>query len=327
MLYILVAGGYDEADPKAKEIESFVRILGEEIIAQGHILLTGCQTNLDKIIAESAYEKLKKMKDADPDRRVISYVLRERQPIHNCGKILRSGLDNWEISTDKLYVPEQIHLANVVILIGGFDGTFRAANWARIEKKPILSVAFCGGSAAKVYETEFGDFDKKYAGRIDKIEYQELNSINDNLQAKAEKIVSLAEKIVTSRSVVVMMSYSQRSDLDDIYDSFEAVCKEFGYVCRRVQSSNAVGRIVPRILEEIEQSAFVIADLTELKQNVFYELGYAEGLKRPVVVTAKEGTDLPFDVKEIPTIFWDGQKKLKEDLRTKIRMIADKQGR
>jgi len=327
MLYILVAGGYDDADPKVKEIENFTKVLGEEIIAQGHILLTGCQTNLDKIAAKAAHEKLKEMKDPDPDRRVISYILLGRQPAHNYGKIIRSQLDNWEIETERLYVPEQIHLADVVILIGGFDGTYRAANWARIEKKPILAVAFCGGSATKVYEMEFGEFDKKYAGRIDKIEYQELNSINDNMQAKAQKIVSLAEKIVTSKSVVVIMSYSKRPDLDDIYESFEAVCKDFGYVCKRVQNANAVDRIVPRILEEIRQAAFVIADLTELKQNVFYELGYAEGLGRPVVVTAKDGTDLPFDVKEIPTIFWDGQKKLKEDLRTKIRMIADKQGR
>lgn len=327
MLYILVAGGYDDADPKAKEIEKFATILGEEIITQGHILLTGCQTNLDKVVAKAAYEKLNETHDPDPDRRVISYILLGRDPAHTYGKIIRSQLENWEIETERLYVPEQIHLANVVILVGGFDGTYRAANWARIEKKPILAVAFCGGSATKVYEMEFGEFDKKYAGRIDKIEYQELNSINENWHAKAKKIVSLAEKIVTSKSVLVVMSYSGRSDIDDAYDSFEAVCKEFGYNCKRVQSENAIDRIVPRILEEIGQAAFVIADLTELKQNVFYELGYAEGLGRPVVVTAKNGTDLPFDVKEIPTIFWDGQKKLKEDLRTKIRMIADKQGR
>ena len=74
-------------------------------------------------------------------------------------------------------------------------------------------------------------------------------------------------------------------------------------------------------------SAFVIADLSELKTNVFYELGYAEGFSKPVVVTAKKGTELPFDVKDVPTIFWDGQRGLKDSLRTKIKLIAQKQGR
>lgn len=73
----------------------------------------------------------------------------------------------------------------------------------------------------------------------------------------------------------------------------------------------------------------MIADLTELKQNVFFELGYAKGLKKPVVATAKEGTELPFDIKDLPTTFWDpvDQKKLREDLRARVRMIAKNQGR
>lgn len=83
-----------------------------------------------------------------------------------------------------------------------------------------------------------------------------------------------------------------------------------------------MGRILPHIMERIEHSAFVIADLTELKSNVFFELGYADGLKKPVVVTAMAGTQLPFDVKDVPTIFWDGQRKLKDDLRAKIGLIA-----
>jgi hypothetical protein len=39
-------------------------------------------------------------------------------------------------------------------------------------------------------------------------------------------------------------------------------------------------------------------------------------------VTAKEGTPLPFDVKDIPVVFWDNQKTLKEQLRKRIKAIA-----
>jgi hypothetical protein len=44
-------------------------------------------------------------------------------------------------------------------------------------------------------------------------------------------------------------------------------------------------------------------------------------------VTAHKGTKLPFDVSDIPVIFWDGQKQLRDKLRERIGAIAATQGR
>ena len=55
---------------------------------------------------------------------------------------------------------------------------------------------------------------------------------------------------------------------------------------------------------------------------MFYELGYADGMQKHVIVTAKEGTELPFDVKDIPTIFWGSLVKLREDLERRIRKVV-----
>ncbi|MEO6232389.1 MAG: hypothetical protein ABIP10_19825 [Ferruginibacter sp.] len=68
-------------------------------------------------------------------------------------------------------------------------------------------------------------------------------------------------------------------------------------------------------------------DLSEERPNVYYELGLAQGLHKPVIITAKKGTALPFDVADIPIILWEGQKELKEKLRERISLIAPKQGR
>ena len=51
-------------------------------------------------------------------------------------------------------------------------------------------------------------------------------------------------------------------------------------------------------------------------------MGYADGLGKRVIVTARERTELPFDVKDIPTIFWDGQRKLREDLTKRIQAVV-----
>jgi hypothetical protein len=265
---------------------------------------------------------LQELDDPNRDKRVISYVLSGLEPIHDCGTIIRSRLADWEIARETFYIPEQVRDADAVILVGGFQGTYRAANWARIAKKPLLPFTAFGGAAAKIYDQELNDFDVKYEGRVTRLEYAELNSVKSDWNEHAADLVALAEKIAESRSVLVVMSYSGRTDLEDAFDSFRQVCQELGYECDRVSEESAGERILPDILARLERAAFAIVDLTELRPNVFYELGYADGLRKKVIVTAKEGTELPFDVKDIPTIFWDGQRKLRDDLGKRIEAVV-----
>jgi hypothetical protein len=320
---ILVAGGFDvEQADEAERIGPFCAALGAQIIAKGHVLLNGCRTQLDSMISQAAYEKLVAQGDPDPAKRVISYVLSGSDPIHGYGTILRSRLADWEIASERFYIPETLREADVVILLGGFEGTYRAANWARIAGKPLLPFTGLGGAAAKIFTEELNEFDQKYRGLVDRLEYEQLNSVRSDPREHAEAIVALAEKVAESRSAVVIMSYADRADLIDAYDSFREVAKSLGYECDRVTEHNAEGRILPEILSRIERAAFAIVDLTDLRPNVFYELGYADGLKKKVIVTAKAGTELPFDVKDVPTIFWESQRKLKDDLEARLRTIV-----
>lgn len=320
---ILVAGGFDpDHHGQEQEIREFCSALGAEVAQKGHVLLNGSRTELDAMIATGAYQRLEELDDPNRDKRVISYVLAGLEPIHNRGTIIRSRLADWEIARETFYIPEQVRDADAVILIGGFQGTYRAANWARIAKKPLLPFTAFGGAAAKIYDQELNDFDVKYEGRVTRLEYAELNSVKSGWNEHAANLVALAERIAESRSVLVVMSYSGRTDLEDAFDSFRQVCQELGYECDRVSEESAGERILPDILTRLERVAFAIVDLTELRPNVFYELGYADGLRKKVVVTAKEGTELPFDVKDIPTIFWDGQRKLRDDLRKRVEAVV-----
>jgi len=319
---ILVAGGFDVGQEGQRElVEDFCIALGEAMMVRGHSLLSGARTDLDAMIARAAHAKLVTLEDPDPDRRVVSYVLAGHEPVHNYGTIIRSRLADWEIAKESFYIPEQVREADAIILIGGFEGTFRAANWARIAKKPLLPFTAFGGAAAKIYDQELNDFDEKYVGLADRLEYEQLNSVRSDWCERAASLVALAEKLAESRAVIVIMSYADRADLVDAYDSFQQVAAELGYDCVRVTEENAGDRILPDILKRIETAAFAIVDLTDLRPNVFYELGYANGLKKKVIVTAKKDTELPFDVKDIPTVFWESQKKLRDDLTARIRSV------
>ena len=326
MLKLLVVGGFEEDAKNSADVAEFAKAIGAEIVRQGHVLLSGCRTHLDGLVAEAANEIL--VGEAqDPKMRLISYVLEKADPVHNFGKVRQSRLVDWELGSPGLMTPEPIDLADVVILIGGYEGTHRAANWSRIAGKPLLPITRFGGAARQIYYAELDRFSRTYAPKIEKTDYENLSDVTSSCRELAETVLSLAERVKVSNDVFVVMSFADDPDLEDAYETFKVVCKSEKYECSRVDDESIVPRILPEILNRLNRCAFAIVDLSDEKVNVYYELGYGDALGKPLVVTAKEGTQLPFDAKDIPVIFWKNQKSLRDQLTKKIKAIAATQGR
>ena len=186
-----------------------------------------------------------------------------------------------------------------------------------------------GDAAEVIYAEELDSFADKYAGRLTKSEFENLAQLTSEPADFARTVISLAERVQASRNVFVIMSFSADPALEDLYESFKEVCakQEPPYNCRRVDDESLVPRILPEILARISDCAFTIVDLTDEKVNVYYELGYAEALGKPLIVTARAGTSLPFDVKDIPVIFWENQTGLKKQLTKKVQAISARHGR
>jgi len=60
-----------------------------------------------------------------------------------------------------------------------------------------------------------------------------------------------------------------------------------------------------QIVRDLIEADLVVADLTDLNPNAFYELGIRHSAERPAIQIAKNGTDLPFDIHDLRTIFVD----------------------
>ena len=62
-----------------------------------------------------------------------------------------------------------------------------------------------------------------------------------------------------------------------------------------------------------------------MNANVFYEVGYADALKKPLILLAQKGTKLPFDVQGYRTVFYEdvigGEVKLSKDLCKQLKVI------
>jgi hypothetical protein len=67
----------------------------------------------------------------------------------------------------------------------------------------------------------------------------------------------------------------------------------------------ATGKIIDQIWSGINQAKVLVAELTSRNPNVFYELGLAHALEKPVVLISSNENDVPFDLKHIRVIYYD----------------------
>ena len=54
----------------------------------------------------------------------------------------------------------------------------------------------------------------------------------------------------------------------------------------------------------IRDATFVVADLTMERPNVYLEVGYAWGMNRPMILVAREGQRLHFDLSHHKCMFY-----------------------
>ena len=122
-----------------------------------------------------------------------------------------------------------------------------------------------------------------------------------------------------------------RTWLDMVYDSVQSVCEDLAYRAVRVDPERVDPMLADdftAILETVEASAFVVADLTQVRPSDLYTLGHANGLGKPAIVIARTGTELPFPLADSATAFWepDDMLSFRERLWAKVSRIAWKAG-
>lgn len=81
--------------------------------------------------------------------------------------------------------------------------------------------------------------------------------------------------------------------------------REAGFEPVRADELFATGTVVEQIWEQIKKAKILLADLTDRNANVFYELGLAHAARKPVVFTAPNVEDVPFDLRHLRVILYE----------------------
>ena len=99
------------------------------------------------------------------------------------------------------------------------------------------------------------------------------------------------------------------------------VVEETGVECIRADEIPASGEDRrPKIHAAIQSSAFVIADVSFERPNIYYEVGYAAAVHKPILLLAKAGATLASNLEGVEIICYetgtkDGWTRFEQDLR------------
>lgn len=99
-----------------------------------------------------------------------------------------------------------------------------------------------------------------------------------------------------------------------------------GFRPYRVDAEPHIDRIDTKIITEIKNSRFLVADVTLQRQGVYFEAGYALGLGLPVFwcVRKDDLQNVHFDTRQYNHIAWDDEQHLAEQLYLFVNAIVGK---
>lgn len=139
-----------------------------------------------------------------------------------------------------------------------------------------------------------------------------------DIEFKNYKIQKLKPK-----AFVVMQFSSQYNDV--YFEVIKKICEEEKIDVLRIDEESGPGLIIQDITRAIYESKIIIADISPVNVNVFYEVGFAHALNKPTILIAEKETKLPFDVSSFRTLFYEntigGKRKLEEGLKRHIDAI------
>lgn len=139
------------------------------------------------------------------------------------------------------------------------------------------------------------------------------------LTVKAWSIINDLLEGNNSNKVFIAMSFDE--SLNSAYENgIKKAVEKAGYEDVRVDKQEFNDKICDEIVINVRKAKFVVADVTQQKNGVYFEAGYAMGLGKPVIWTCKEEDlkNVHFDTRQYNHIVWKDENDLYQRLLSRI---------
>jgi hypothetical protein len=167
---------------------------------------------------------------------------------------------------------------------------------------------------------EFGFEKTKHAATVT---LSRANLTAEARHAAGANIIQFGSRAEENPRPFVAMPFA--SDFIDEFDiGFHEAAKANSFICERLDLHVFTGDIVTEMKARIVGSHGVIALLNGHNPNVFLEIGFALAYGKPIILVAKEGVDLPFDVRSHRCIKYKNISELRQVLTKEIALLKEK---
>ena len=158
------------------------------------------------------------------------------------------------------------------------------------------------GQEYPISENELSEKSKVYLS-----EFLKANGIREN------------DLLIESRLIFVLTPFHDRFAED--YAVIKKSCQDAGFVCVRGDEEYFKGDIFPEMLKYIVKARLVIANINGRNPNVYYELGIAQALDKPVLLISGDPNGLSIDIKSKRFLIYKDFEDLKTKLNDELRII------
>ena len=169
----------------------------------------------------------------------------------------------------------------------------------------------------KVPEADFPDFKQVFLESLekarllskhaDKVRVLDVSEEAAQPEEKSERLKKLGASVAVKASDSCFVMQPFASPHGDYYEKiFKPAIEKAGLQPVRADAEIfGSGKIMDQVWRGINAAKVLVAELTTRNPNVFYELGLAHALRKPVVLVSSNEADVPFDLHHIRVIYYD----------------------
>jgi hypothetical protein len=162
---------------------------------------------------------------------------------------------------------------------------------------------------------EMADLKARVEGLASKVSAAE-RELDEDARQKAAKTTKERPRIF------VLMPFA--AEFVDVYIlGIREVAEKLGFTVDRADDIEHNGNILELVERRIRQADVVVADMSTRNANVFFEIGYARAVGRPIVLLCRNTEQVPFDLQAINHIKYGGIVDLRERLEKRLLALSD----
>lgn len=119
---------------------------------------------------------------------------------------------------------------------------------------------------------------------------------------------------IKDHSVLCLMPFHR--NFQKTYNAIKLSCEELQLKCQRSDDQFCSGNILRQIIQMLVEAQIIVAVLDGKNPNVFYEVGIAHSIGKPVILVAHIDrlNEIPFDLRSDRLLLYSGPNDLKRKL-------------